>query len=598
MTEIKLSEQREQPIDINQLVDCFLEVEEIKKEMKEMPEGVKCQIENYIKSIIEVSKQRNFEEEESIARKIAFLKFKLWQFIDSRDKRIEELKSPEVLKAEEIKNEIYPDGRPFTVCCVDGRVLSKEVAGLTGYVTRTPAGDIFDVIKITNNGKPSFYLKDGQFSKLLDEQFKNHNTVVEMFDSHLDCGASGADYAHNYCSKELTQITNKDELEKIHAKALVKDVKRKKEIVEATTNYVKDNYGEKKRIINIQYSYDPTTGYSYMGLEKDECLEKEEVKQNGYSKEILSQLAKEGKIISAEDIANKFVNIFQNNYFDINYQTDYVNSILLFWKNIKKMKEYLVPKIIEEIKGIFPDINNEKEIEHRALFLLRNAYSGYLHSHNVNGDKKECLRDEHKESVIVETFSEKGPFDRAIAFSTNPNAPDGDLNIAFMAGLIRNNRIAGRDSDSAKQAREVLFNKKNDEYIKTAVPVMFFQRLEGNRNNKIEDLQDVKELQAIDWSDLAGKIDWYGMNRKEFLAYINEKFNLVSGEKKISADAFEKIEALRQKAIKLFDINNPLNRDVMKTGNIIPVFTLAGPNRETIALFPFLMESYKMGKGK
>ncbi len=586
----------ETAVDIIRMCNEMLET--IKSEMRDVGVGMQSQIENYIKSLVTLNIRRNNidggKTKEQIALESAFFKFKLWQFVDSRNRRLLELESPEIAEADQIKEKLFQYGRPSTVSCVDGRVLPKLTAGLTGHATRTPAGDVADVVPVYDEfGNKDSELVEGEFSKILNNRFEKQDVLVEMLDSHVECGAGCANYAHNHSiNVEAIKVeakNNKDDERKIHeifAKALLADVLRKKEIARALENYVEEKYGQDKKIVSVQYSFDPDSGYSYMGLEKDECLKIREVQKSGYSMEVLGRLSEEGKILSSETIAKEFATIFQDNYFDVDYEAKYQDSTLKFWKNMEKMSVDLLPKLLNKLKHVFPKIKDEKELNDRAIFMLASAYNTYLHTHQEDGSNKHFPYKQHVESVISVTRSEKGPFDRAQAFSVFPNSPDIGSQILFMDGLLRGNRRANRDSGPAKKAREILFKDNDQDFINTTVPVMFFERLAGLNE------AEVKRVQSVDWSDLATGTDWYNMSTEEFENYMEMKMGSVD------ARTFRMVNTLRKRAKEMFGGNSVLKQDMMLTGRLTPVFILSGPHRENVALFPFMIDGYKKSKSK
>ena len=239
------------------------------------------------------------------------LYFKVRQFLDSRDQRMKELKSDDIEKANKIKEDLFPFGTPNIICCVDGRVLPKLTAGLTGHAMRTAAGDITEVRPVW--GKHEEKLWEGEIAEIIKHRFVNSDTVVEMLDSHFECGAACANYAHNH-SIDVGSL-NHDQKHIIYDRAIVDDIKRKKIVIKALEEYVFEKYSGKKRILNIQYSFNPTTGYCYMGLEKDECLNDVRVIENGYTHDVLHLLSDEGKVISGEAFALQFEECFKRYYF-------------------------------------------------------------------------------------------------------------------------------------------------------------------------------------------------------------------------------------------------------------------------------------------
>ncbi len=561
-------------------------IEKLQVEFREMDSEMSGQIQNYINavSILRKKVQSGTKLESDIDTEIAMLYFKIRQFLDSRDQRMKELKSDDINAANKIKENLFPFGTPNIICCVDGRVLPKLTAGLTGHAMRTAAGDITEVRPVWGEQKERLW--EGEIVEILKYRFLTSDTVVEMLDSHFECGAACANYAHNH-SIDVGGL-NHDQKHDIYTRAIVDDIKRKKIIIKALEEHVFEQYNGKKRILNIQYSFNPTTGYCFMGLEKDDCLCDQRVVDHGYSEDVLKSLASEKKIIAGEDFANEFEEIFKKYYFSVNYENNYQESTIKFWSNIEKISIECLPLIVNKLKIVFSGMNDQQEMKQRAVFMLANAYNAYLHIHNADGSNREYPYNEHDESLIVVTRSEKGPYDRARSFSVNTKSPDLAGKLAFIDGLVRGNRRAGRASKTEKVAREILFKDQADKFIDSTIAVFFFERL-----NVFED-SEIENLKRVDWSDLATSVDWYNMPSSEFESYVDTKIRQVDKDGRgISSVIFRKINDLRKKARYVFDPGLVINNDLIKSGRLTPIFVLSGPLRETVALFPFLIDGYK-----
>ena len=118
------------------------------------------------------------------------------------------------------------------------------------------------------------------------------------------------------------------------------------------------------------------------------------------------------------------------------------------------------------------------------------------------------------------------------------------------------------------------------EYVNNPVVTIFFERV-------FEEISadDIKAIRSVDWSDLP-EIDWMNMDDSSFIHnYLNKKLP------NIPAIFAEKINSLRKRAIEVCQPGRPATEAYLE-GRLVPVWTLSGHDRETIALFPFLTKGY------
>lgn len=545
-----------------------------KVELPELKAGLRSQIDNFLFSIsnIEGRRGKKFDSESSLGE-LAMTYYKLNQFIYSRDQRIEDIKSPEVQEAIAIKKRLFPFGVPKLSICIDGRVLSKLIAGLYGNALRTPAGDN-PIEFLPKRGGGGLFLKKGKFTAVLDEAFENSDSLFEVLDSHLACAAG-----------EFHARERRGEKPADHG--LYDDVVRKKYMAAAMSEYAEAKYGSKKHLLTFQISFDPHNGFCFFGLCADRCLGDRRAVENGFTAEVLAELLKEGKIISTEDLVKSskpLRDIFAKHYFAIDYIDDYRGCTNRFWTNIKEMSGDALPLVEEKLRRVFPELKSKKksaELLQQALFVLANAYNGFLHNYDDRLGEKSYPYALHNESVVVVTYSEKGPFDRANSFSVTPNNPNLSVDVEFGSRLIRGNREAGRISKYEIGAVQEIYGKnRQKDYVKNPVITIFFERL-------AEELpaEEIRAIQSVDWSDLP-EIDWMNMSDSAFLCqYLNKKLP------NIPAIIAERINSLRNRAIEIYQPGKPATEAYLE-GRLVPVWTLSGPNRETIALFPFLTKGY------
>jgi hypothetical protein len=541
-----------------------------------LPANIQIQLDRYFDALTEVDQTRStprpFFDKEAKA-----LKFKAANFIYSRDKRVDDLVSGPVVEAIRIKTALFPYGVPKLIICLDGRVLGKLMAGLHGNAMRVPAGDSKDYVPRKRDGK--LMLVKGELSQIVDRALRDTDLMVEDFDSHLGCAARDLEEEDRY-------------FRKFPDNGLRFDVMRKSAQAAALVGYVQNKYGGKKRIIPIQTSFEPTTGFCYMGLEL--CVEDPRVIKDGFSKpvedkdlteraklpDVLGQLVSEGKILYTKHLMDTFQDgairkAFERYKFPLNYETNYQADTLRFWKSIASMKSEVLPVVEKAVAGLFGDkIPDSKEVTERALLLLANAFGAFLHNQN-----EKYPYAEHDESVIVGTYSEKGPFDRARSFSINPDNANFSAYVKLARDLIRKNRQASRMSQLEKQMVSELF-KSRDEYINVPILLVQFERVK-------EVLRDIQDVQKADWSDLP-RVPWMTMTDREFTKYLESKVRDITT---ITATAINK---LRQRAINLYRPGLPSTEAVLE-GAITPLWILASQDRRTLTLLPFLTAGYEEG---
>src|SRR5690606_30084858 len=108
-------------------------------------------------------------------------------------------------------------------------------------------------------------------------------------------------------------------------------------------------------IIPIQTSFDPHSGFLYMGLETDEALRY--VSENGgeYTEKVLQDLVRKGKVLSTLQLIGdlQLDTVFLEHIFPLDWKAKYVESAGLFWKNISTFKESVLPAIEEKVKEVF-----------------------------------------------------------------------------------------------------------------------------------------------------------------------------------------------------------------------------------------------------
>lgn len=526
--------------------------------------AIEKQLSDYLE-IVEKLNAHRAHPRPNVAREVEFLRFMYAHFIDSREERIQDIESAEVQEAIKIKTGLLPYGVPKLVLCVDGRVLAKLFAGLHGNALRIPAGDSKEFIPSKQDGH-LVLPKHATLAKMIFKAFETADALVEVLDSHVACAARGAVEADRL-ARELPD------------KGLYYDVLRKKQMGKALLSLVSDVYGNAKMLKVIQASFDPHSGYLYAGLEQDICLKDSRVTTQGYTAEILDALAREGKILSTELFASGTPLVqeaFRQHKFDLNYETDYRHSTLQFWKAIAEMKNALSPLMIDRLKSVYPSLVDDahaKDLEQRSILFLANAFTAFLHH-----DNRKYPYGEHDESIVVGTHSEKGPFARVRSFSADPDSANFADMVKFMMNLVRGNRKASRMSP----VERIIFEKAyTDQHSLTIAPVPFIQ---FERVPKVP--SDLDALQQASWSDIA-TIPWMTMSDEAFNRYLESKIPNITW---MSAQA---INMLRHRVINLYKPGYAA-ADALLEGWLAPLWILAGPNRETYALLPFVTSGYEV----
>ncbi len=572
----------------------FLELlEPLRDEMSEIEPGIKKQLDNYLEAIVKLH-QDTYEQagEAEAKKKLAGLYFKLWQFFYSREERLKDIQSPEIREIIELKRSLFPLDLPKWVLCIDGRIITKLTMGLHGNSIKTPAGDLPEVVPNRDANQPD-YLDEGEFSSLLDGVFENVDVINEVYDSHVACAAGGKEIV----KKEALTGSPEDA-------GLMAEVKRKKVIQAAIEDYVMQKYHGKKRVASVQTSFDPHTGFMYMGLEKNECLEDENVKKHGYSHEILHNLAEEGKILSTESFLEEdsgdLMHLFEKHHFDIDYRSNYKESTILFWTRLKEMADDgKATRIIrDKILRIFPGVYGKEkqgELKQRVMIVLANTYSGYLHNFNKDGSRKKYPYSDHDESVIAVTSRENGPFDRARGFNVFPDSPTLSTDVDLAHGIVQGVRRSEKFSKSEAKLLATLYPAKGiveqdlfegvpkvdaEAYVNNPVAVLAFERLK-----KMPSPEVVKKLQETNWGEELQKIDWLKMESEKFFDFLNEVVP------EIPSVIAHRINVLRKKAIGLYKRGEPATAALLD-GRLAPIWTLCGPERETLAMIPFVTRGY------
>lgn len=533
------------------------------KKSASKPAGyVSFQAGNYIKAF-----SRLFPAKSGVAAK-KMMRYSIEQFVESRNSRAQDMQSVEAKQAMEIENSLYPLGTPKIMLCVDGRVIAKFVASSHSGAIKTPAADSPEFLP--DKDGQSLFLAEGNITRELRRLFLHTDTVSWILDSHLHCAARKTSIIESRGS-----VRDDD--------GLFEDVVRKRKIASALVDFVAREYGGAKRIDLMHVSFDPHSGYIFMGLEREEIMNDPRVIESGFTEAVLEELALEGKILSTKEwalVKSVFGKRFATVSFPVDYEKDYRSSTNRFWRHMKGFSKDLLVSSDKKVLGLYPSLEKDPmAVRQRAVLLVASAFTGFLSNMSENG----YAYGEHDESIMAVTFGDRGPYDRMRSFTIDPGNPDISGVVRFVENLIRTNRTAGRMSDHEKKALVAAYGKKSAEYVWSPVPAVFFEHLTTAVKAEV-----ILQIQSADWSDLV-RIDWMKMDTEDFYRYLDSK---VPG---IPAVAAHRIDILRRHASRTFAPGLPAVTDMLE-GRVSPLWMLRGTDRRIIAIFPFLAAGYREAK--
>ncbi len=538
----------------------------------DLSKNLQLQVDQFIQSLEEYNNKRPAERKRQ-QRDYEFLKDLFIRFLSDRNNRAIEVQSPEYEKVKTLANEQFPTPTLWNLC-MDGRVKSVVINGMTagvGATIRVPGGILREFVRDT---KGNFtLLRNSNFAQLLINALSwDHNKIVtEVFDSHVGCAARNAEeHARGRDLKDM---------------GLLSDVLHKKEMLEALHKFTKSLYGDTKRVISIQTSFDPHCGYLYMGLETDEALRvaKDYAKTLGetegkthrweYTTGVLKYLVEKGKVIFTEEMVEipQIKQAFDSSVITLNWETGYVQTAKQFWNNIARMKEKLLPLFREKLITVYPYLKeetkeNQIELEERAMILLTNAYSGYLNNHN-----QEYPYGVHREECIKVSKGGFPPYEISAFVVLSTDESNLSSNIELAASLVRQNRMQSRVSDRSGSYLEP------DEFAQAPVPLIIQEILDEELN-----ASDWENLCSIGWEDMPE--DWDVISDREFLSYLETKGD-------IHLRVAIGMNDLRHKMAILFDSNQIISGRLISHHKVaLPV--MVDKNRINYLIIPFIKHGF------
>jgi hypothetical protein len=535
------------------------------------PERIMPQAKHLLDNLEQVNKTRMYPRP---PEEFEFLADFTQRYVNERFQRSLDVDSAEVREAADIANKMFPYP-VYGVMCIDGRCQPPLVAGMMakfGGFMRLPAADMNEFV-MGRDGHLAL-LKKSHFAHQMDLTMNKHDVKVELLDSHIACAARQLE------EQTSTGLVPED-------KGLMADVERKKEIGIALRNYVKERHPG-KHVLPIQFSFDVHNGFGYMGLETEPAL-KYAHQHGGFTHDVLDHLYANGKIISTEKLVKlPEVNAaFQKwaTSFDLNKDTTegglnfdwsnrYRETANGYWKAINAMKNDLLPLIIDELLEIYPELRGKeeivkKEVEERAMLIMANAFSGYLHNH------KKYQYAAHDESCVVVTEREHGPFagdNSFIVFSLDlKNMPH---NVVFASSIVRSNRKDGRIKDSQYQGEKEL-----PDYVKAPVPVVVHEIIRDEIKPSVWQM-----LETVDWSDLE-EVRWRDLSTQEFLDYLTRKLPDIPLPLALG------IDRLRQKMTFLYNPEKESAKHFID-GNLAAIPMVVDKSRCPHGIIPFVKKGF------
>lgn len=501
-------------------------------------------------------------------------------FAVDRNRRSQETSTSEYKETVEFANSLLP-ADTLMVLCMDGRVKLIHTNGFSagvGSSIRTAGG----MLEGFEEGEGYLNLVEGsEFSRLLDRKMGENSTkpINENFDSHMTCAARIG---------EEDATGNNPESDA----GLYRDVQHKRRMIEATREYLLANHPDAKRgVILTQTTFNPTTGYMYMGLETDAALrfaaeQAGDDKYAEFSKDVTRELISKEKIISTGALVGEplIKEAFDRNSFKADWRKNYVGTAANFWKGISALKEELMPLLSERVISVYPNLARhtqlaQKELEQRCMLLLTNAFNTYLHNPTHEEERYLKMTDHeyeeeghypygiHNEEGVKVSEGGHPPYDITM-FVVYPGDSDS---VETAARIVRTNRFNGRVKDISGLYSDDLVG-----FAKSPVPVVMQEIVRETDMLRVPENQ-WEVLRNTDWSDMPA--DWDAIDKTKFDEYI--------ASKGIDSHLVAKhIHALRDKMIASYThkkLGQHL-RQLYKT--VMPI--ICNKDRETQAVIPFV----------
>ena len=562
-----------------------------------LPEILNDQAINFVKKAYEMMPEERRRSLEEFKYLIHFFP----AFIKDRNKRAAEISSDKYKEIIEKAKDLLPM-RVFSLMCMDGRIKPIHAYGLPaeiGHSIRTPGGMLDDFIQ----GTKRVWLKKGsEFAKQLKIRIDSGDEFCEVFDSHMACAA-----------RKMVHISVGEEQDD----GLYEDVSDKRKMAEAVRDYVKDyNLAHpdkpEKYVPVIQTTFNPTTGYLYMGLETDGAREValEHAKQVAasvegrdpemakavYSKQTLKVLLEKGKIISTGDLVNNnsaIREVFEANWFKADWKDNYVSTAVQFLSNAMQIKEALLPEFEKVVMGVYKDLNpqNEvdaKEITQRAMLLLTSSYNAFLHNRAHSEENYLTTSDEEYKKTVHYRYrdheeqcvkvSERGghpPYEIPAFLVSSLNKFKLPEYVQTAVGIVRENRLK-------KRAKEIsgIFKVHTkdglDAFHKSTVPLIVHAVVDGENLTQA----DWEILQNFDWDKFPK--NWDTMSEKEFDSQIAKI------SPRLAAALIEGVKNIWHTTRAIYDKQNSIISKNLINQDILALPVLCDQSRQIRAIIPFI----------
>lgn len=556
-----------------------------------LPERINGQIQSFIDGL-EGQNSKFPPERQHPQEDYSYLRYFLPAFVADRNKRASEVNSPEYKEILDKVDKVLPM-TTLSVMCMDGRVKFIHVFGFSagiGSSIRVPGGLLKEYVR-GEDGNLKLD-EDSNFADLLDGALNKNGSLAEVFDSHYGCAARKGEEASRGGSPEDA--------------GLYSDVLHKREMVRATRKYILENHGDSKQVALIQTTFNPITGFLYMGLETDAALKyaqefaEKKAESEGkdpdkavtvYSKEVLRALIEEDLIISTGTLVDTpaIREAFDKHFFAVSWKKNYVDTARRFWSNLSEMKESLLPIFERSLTSVYPELalgdkKTKKELQERAVLLICNAYNAYLHNNDHSELEYLAMEDEvyeEQEHYEYDSHIEEGvkvseggypPYEIPMFVIFSGDEENMPSNIELASGIVRDNRLKKRVVDASGSYTD------SQEFAKAPVPVIMQEIIRDPRLTKA----DWEELENIDWSDMPS--NWDEMTQEEFARYVEKKA-------KLSNSLANGLGRLRNKMAKVFDRNSATSAHLIDQYKVaLPL--VCDQDRETHAVIPFVKLGY------
>lgn len=494
-----------------------------------------------------------------------FLTEQMAAYLHTRNTRAVDVSSPEAQEAASIEAALYPKSPPRILNCVDGRVHPGLVAGMHSPPIRVPAGNSSEFLPMQDGS--TLFLRQGMLARELNGWLSKTGRGFIVLDSHL------------YCAKREHDVRDEGGRDAQDG-GLLRDVLRKREMSVALLNYVL-SHTPRTKLSCFQVSFNPETGFAYCGLERNEAIFDSQAQKFGFIQPVLERLASDGVILSTKlwvEKNEKLRALLEAHAFDLDYEKEFRQSTLMFWRNFAQMYQKLIGFAREKVRGICWDADEETVTE-RATFLLANAYTGFLLNKKEGGNPYK----QHKESVIVVSSGDRGPYDQVHAFGVSPYHPDISGSIQFLRFQVLSNRRNRMTTPSEQHLAQRHFVRISD-YLACPVPVVFMEKLPVDIGKENEEA-----IRTLPWTEIVLD-DWpyvsQGVFRDRLRFYLKDK-----GACDQMEVILECIDTLRLKAFEMVKPEMPAAADFIQ-GKILPLWILRSQNNEALALIPFFLLGY------